>query len=240
MGLTTIALHPIIAQDSHVYVLALDAIDYARLRLSSPSCSCSYFRRESCLNQRSTPLEHSQFLRITAPRKASWLVCDAGNIPYVTSHILPAPVKRYLHGQRSGGEERSRPQKRRRSVMQTIPVSWAIDNLGQAPHPGRLLMRPDTFGGSRKRCLRCDIPLGSQPCPNPQCREPHGQSAGDLCAWCRHHQEEPRDVLSVALLPDSQCEVLSRASTRMGGVAGPMDGVPRADPVGEPCDGSCV
>jgi hypothetical protein len=41
-----------------------------------------------------------------------------------------------------------------------------------------------------RRCLRCDIPLGTWSCPNPLCPELHGQSAGDLCAWCRHHQEE--------------------------------------------------
>jgi hypothetical protein len=42
-----------------------------------------------------------------------------------------------------------------------------------------------------QRCSRCDIPLGAWPCPNPLCPELHGQSAGDLCAWCRHNQEEP-------------------------------------------------
>jgi hypothetical protein len=36
MGLASMALRTIIAQHSHVYVRALDAIDYARLRLSSP------------------------------------------------------------------------------------------------------------------------------------------------------------------------------------------------------------
>jgi hypothetical protein len=38
------ALHTIIAQYSHVYMWALDAIAYARLGLSSLSCSCSYPR----------------------------------------------------------------------------------------------------------------------------------------------------------------------------------------------------
>src|ERR671937_454949 len=41
-----------------------------------------------------------------------------------------------------------------------------------------------------QRCSQCEIPLGSWPCPNPLCPELHGQSAGDLCAWCRHKQEE--------------------------------------------------
>ena len=40
------------------------------------------------------------------------------------------------------------------------------------------------------RCPQCDIPLGAWTCPNPLCPELHGQSAGDLCAWCRHKQEE--------------------------------------------------
>jgi hypothetical protein len=42
----------------------------------------------------------------------------------------------------------------------------------------------------RQRCLRCDIPLGAWPCPNPLCPELHGESAGDLCVWCRHEQDE--------------------------------------------------
>ena len=41
-----------------------------------------------------------------------------------------------------------------------------------------------------QRCLQCDIPLGPWPCPNPLCDELHGESAGDLCAWCRHKLEE--------------------------------------------------
>ena len=41
-----------------------------------------------------------------------------------------------------------------------------------------------------KRCPQCEIPLGAWPCPNPLCPELHGQSAGDLCAWCRHRQDE--------------------------------------------------
>jgi hypothetical protein len=47
-----------------------------------------------------------------------------------------------------------------------------------------------------QRCLQCDIPLGAWPCPNPLCPELHGQSAGDLCAWCHHKQEEARSQAS--------------------------------------------
>jgi hypothetical protein len=88
--------------------------------------------------------------------------------------------------------------------MQTVPVSEASDDRGPRPRPVYLLMGPDTFGGARQRCRRCDIPLGPQRCPNPQCREPHGQSVGDLCAWCHQQQEEWPEVLHGAGLPDSR------------------------------------
>jgi hypothetical protein len=45
-------------------------------------------------------------------------------------------------------------------------------------------------GDDRQRCRRCDILLGAWPCPNPLCPELHGESAGDLCVWCHHEQEE--------------------------------------------------
>lgn len=70
--------------------------------------------------------------------------------------------------------------------MQTTPVLWIMDALVSMPHAMRRPLQPDTFGGSQPRCRRCDILLGLQPCPNPQCREPHGHSAGDLCTWCCH------------------------------------------------------
>ena len=47
-----------------------------------------------------------------------------------------------------------------------------------------------TLGDDRPRCRRCDIPLGAWSCPNPLCPELHGESAGDLCVWCRHEQDE--------------------------------------------------
>ncbi len=100
--------------------------------------------------------------------------------------------------------------------MQTVPVSWTMDDLGRAPRPVRLLVRPDTLGGGIQRCQRCDIPLGSHPCPNPQCREPHGQSAGALCTWCAHHLQEPLEVLDVARVHDRELTVVPRASARLG------------------------
>jgi hypothetical protein len=57
-----------------------------------------------------------------------------------------------------------------------------------------------------QRCRRCDIPLGDWSCPNPLCPEMHGQSAGDLCAWCRHQQEEAWSrLLPWALREESVC-----------------------------------
>jgi hypothetical protein len=82
--------------------------------------------------------------------------------------------------------------------MQIVPVSWTIDDLRRASRPVRHPVGPDMLGGDRQRCLRCDIPLGSHPCPNPQCREPHGQSAGTLCTWCAHHLQESLEGLEMA------------------------------------------
>jgi hypothetical protein len=95
-------------------------------------------------------------------------------------------------------------------------VSWTTDDLALSPSPVRHHVRPDPFGGSMKRCQRCDIPLGARPCPNLQCGEQHGQSAGDLCAWCRQNHEERMDVINFAHLYDIAPEVLQRASARLG------------------------
>ena len=70
-----------------------------------------------------------------------------------------------------------------------------------------------------KRCTRCDIPLGSRPCPNPLCQEPHGQSAGDLCAWCRHNTQETLHGIDSTRLHNSALAVLQEASARVGGIA---------------------
>ena len=93
-------------------------------------------------------------------------------------------------------------------MQKTAPVSWTTDDLALSPSPVRHHVRPNTLGGSRKRCQRCDIPLGSRPCPNPQCGEQHGQSAGDLCAWCRQNYEEHMDVIDVARLHGIELEIL--------------------------------
>jgi hypothetical protein len=58
-----------------------------------------------------------------------------------------------------------------------------------------------------KRCTRCDIPLGSRPCPNPLCQEPHGQSAGDRCAWCRQNAQEPLYDINCIRLHDLELEL---------------------------------
>jgi len=73
--------------------------------------------------------------------------------------------------------------------VQTAARVWTRDARGGALRPMRLRGGAGTFGGTTPRCQRCDIPLGSGPCPNPLCPEQHGQSAGALCAWCWHHQE---------------------------------------------------
>jgi hypothetical protein len=125
-------------------------------------------------------------------------------------------------------------------MQKTAPMSWMTDDLALSSSPVRLHVGLETLGGSMKRCQRCDIPLGPRLCPNPQCGEQHGQSAGDLCAWCRQNHEERMDVIDFAHFYGSELEVLRRASTRLGRVAGPMGGFPGADHVREPCHGSRV
>jgi hypothetical protein len=81
--------------------------------------------------------------------------------------------------------------------MQTAPRFWTRDARGRAPRPVRLRGGVGTLGGTMQRCQRCDIPLGSGPCPNPLCPEQHGQSASELCAWCVHYPEERREMLDL-------------------------------------------
>ena len=70
--------------------------------------------------------------------------------------------------------------------MQLVTHAWTMEALSAPYYPGRLPVRPETCGGALPRGRRCDILLGTQPCPNPACRAPHGDSAGNLCMWCRH------------------------------------------------------
>ena len=88
--------------------------------------------------------------------------------------------------------------------MQTASGLWTWDARGLTALHGW----PGTLGGAMKRCQQCDIPLGSQLCPNPQCGEQHGQSTGDLCAWCHHNHKERMDGIDVARLHDLAFEVL--------------------------------
>jgi hypothetical protein len=92
--------------------------------------------------------------------------------------------------------------------MQAVPISWLTDALALSLRPVRLHLVADRFGESLERCQRCDILLGSQPCPNPLCREQHGQSTGDLCAWCRHNYKERTDGIDIARLHDRTFKVL--------------------------------
>jgi hypothetical protein len=72
------------------------------------------------------------------------------------------------------------------ALMQLVAPSWTMEPFIAPDDPRLLTVWPGTFGGGLPRCRRCDILLGTQPCPNPDCRAPHGDSAGDLCTWCRH------------------------------------------------------
>ena len=96
--------------------------------------------------------------------------------------------------------------------MQARPVSWTTDGLTLAPRSLSLFGGPAPFGGALQRCQRCDIPLGSSPCPNPECCEPHGQRAGDLCTWCHHKREEQSDGIDWMSLPTSAEVLLPCAS----------------------------
>jgi hypothetical protein len=70
--------------------------------------------------------------------------------------------------------------------MPLVTPSWTIEACIAPAEPGLLTGWPETFGGALPRCQRCDILLGTQLCPNPECRAPHGASTGDLCTWCGH------------------------------------------------------
>ena len=70
--------------------------------------------------------------------------------------------------------------------MQIITPSWTMEALASPYDSGSLTVWSNTFGGPLPRCRRCDILLGAQLCPNPECRAPHGASTGDLCTWCCH------------------------------------------------------
>jgi hypothetical protein len=92
--------------------------------------------------------------------------------------------------------------------MQAVTAPWTTDALAPSPSPVRRRVGPDMLEGSLKRCQWCGIPLGSRRCPNPLCGEQHGQSAGDLCAWCHQNYEERMDVIDFARLHDIELEVL--------------------------------
>ena len=81
--------------------------------------------------------------------------------------------------------------------MQTAPRLWTRNAPRRTLRPVRLRVRPGPLEGTTLRCHRCDIPLGAYSCPNPLCPEQHGQSAGDLCAWCLHNHEARREMLDI-------------------------------------------
>jgi hypothetical protein len=100
--------------------------------------------------------------------------------------------------------------------MSAAPMLWTTADQTCSHRPRRPRVLPETLGGAIQRCPRCEIPLGSRPCPNPLCREQHGQSAGTLCAWCRHHAQEPRERSAVARLHNLERAVGQRAPARVG------------------------
>jgi hypothetical protein len=81
--------------------------------------------------------------------------------------------------------------------MQTAPRFWTRDARRRTPRPVRHRVRPGMLGEPMTRCHRCDIPLGSYPCPNPLCPEQHGQSAGMRCAWCLHNDAARSDLMDL-------------------------------------------
>ena len=93
-------------------------------------------------------------------------------------------------------------------MQEPVPVSWMTDDLTLSSSPVHLRVVSDTGGGPVQRCQRCDILLGSHICPNPLCGEQHGQSAGNLCAWCRQSLQESMNVIDFACLHDLELEVL--------------------------------
>src|SRR5262245_9485817 len=100
--------------------------------------------------------------------------------------------------------------------MQAEFALWPTDDRGLVAHPMGLDGRPDMRRDTLTRCQRCDIPLGSQLCPNPECREPHGQRAGDFCTWCTSNAEERIDDIDGLLLPIIACAVLQCTSAYLG------------------------
>lgn len=99
--------------------------------------------------------------------------------------------------------------------MQVDHVAWTTAGRGLAARAMRPYGRRDTFGDALTRCQRCDIPLGSQLCPNPECREPHGARLGDLCAWCYDNLEERIDAIDSTSSPSMEWAVLSCASVHV-------------------------
>ncbi len=92
--------------------------------------------------------------------------------------------------------------------MHASPMSWTTVVPALAPRPMHFHGGADMRGDTLPRCQRCDIPLGPSLCPNPLCREPHGQRAGALCTWCYQNSEEIRHGIDVMYLHDRTCAVL--------------------------------
>ena len=70
--------------------------------------------------------------------------------------------------------------------MQLVTQPWTLAALDARDYSRSLSVRRETCGGAQPRCQRCDILLGTERCPNPECETLHGASAGDLWTWCLH------------------------------------------------------
>jgi hypothetical protein len=56
--------------------------------------------------------------------------------------------------------------------MQLGTQPWTMDTLMDPYDPRHRSVRFDPCGGALRQCHRCDILLGTQPCPHPACRVP--------------------------------------------------------------------
>jgi hypothetical protein len=79
----------------------------------------------------------------------------------------------------------------RRQAMHTDAITWTTDVHGRVARPRHLSEGPNLWRGAQPRCLRCDIPLGPQRCPNPACATMAGHSSASRTAGL---PEEPTDA----------------------------------------------
>jgi len=92
-------------------------------------------------------------------------------------------------------------------MQKTAPVSWTTDALALSPSPVRHHVRPNTLGGSRKRCNGVTyprVPTLSEPAVRRTTRPKRWRS---LCLVPPNY-EERMDVIDVARLHGIELEIL--------------------------------